>query len=162
MQALLIQRFEATQLTGHGAGSRPQYNGGSTDRHGSKATHALSSQQAVKPTKRPPMQSTGGSLARRRPARPNHACVTPGAIKLRGQRFCGGDIRGTRLRPFTVSRIVCVTGYFPVSQATFGCWVRISHESYTGPGQHLRDGITTGHPRQRWEMIGVRENRCFS
>ena len=219
-QALLIQRFEATRGTGHGAGSRPQYNGGSTGRHGSKATHALSSQQAVKPTKPPPVQSTGGSLARRRPARPNHACVTPAAIKLRmqrfsegnligtsvqrcptvltctkratflfpephsavglefhlrrtgdrdsddvapgGQRFSGGDIRGTPLRLFTVGRNVYVTGYFPVSRATFGCRVRISHETYMGPGQHLRDGITTGHPRQRWERMGVRENGCFS
>ena len=75
-QALLIQRFEATRGTGHGAGSRPQYNGGSTGRHGSKATHALSSQQAVKPTKPPPVHSTGGSLARRRPARPRHTCHT--------------------------------------------------------------------------------------
>ena len=218
-QALLIQRFEATRGTGHGAGSRPQYNGGSTGRHGSKATHALSSQQAVKPTKPPPVKSTGGSLARRRPARPNHACVTPAAIKLRmqrfsegnligtsvqrcptvltctkratflfpephsavglefhlrrtgdrdsddvateGQRFSGGDIGGTSLRLFTVGRIVYATGYFPVSRATFGCWVRISHETYTGPGQHLRDGITTGHPRQRWERMGVREHGCF-
>ena len=218
-QALLIQRFKATQGTGHGAGSRPQYNGGSTGRHGSKATHALSSQQAVKPTKPPPVQSTGGSLARRRPARPNHACVTPAAIKLRmqrfsegnligtsvqrcptvltctkratflfpephsavgsefhlrrtgdrdsddvapgGQRFSGGDIRGTPLRLFTVGRNVYVTGYFPVSRATFGCRVRISHETYMGPGQHLRDGITTGHPRQRWERMGVREHGCF-
>src|SRR4051812_10992220 len=98
MQALLIQRFEATRGTGHGAGSRPQYNGGSTGRHGSKATHALSSQQAVKPTKPPPVQSTGGSLARRRPARPNHACVTPAAMKLRMQRFSEGNLIGTSVQ----------------------------------------------------------------
>jgi len=90
-QALLIQRFKATRLTGHGAGSRPQYNGGSTGRHGSKATHALSSQQAVKPTKPPPVQSTGGSLARRRPARPNHACVNP----FRGQLYSEGNVGAT-------------------------------------------------------------------
>ena len=83
--------------------------------------------------------------------------VAPG-----GQRFSGGDIRGTPLRLFTVGRNVYVTGYFPVSRATFGCRVRISHETYMGPGQHLRDGITTGHPRQRWERMGVRENGCFS
>ena len=89
-QALLIQRLKVTQLMGHGAGSRPQYNGGSTGRHGSKAAHALSSQQAVKPTKPPPVQSTGGSLARRRPARPNHAWVTPTTTELWVQRFSEG------------------------------------------------------------------------
>lgn len=82
--------------------------------------------------------------------------VAPG-----GQRFSGGDIRGTPLRLFTVGRTVCGTGYFPVSRATFGCWVRISRETYTGPGHHSRDGITTGHPRQRWERIGLREKRVF-
>ena len=76
--------------------------------------------------------------------------------------FSGGGIGGTTLRLFTVGRIMCETGYFPVSQATFGCWVKISQETYTGPGQHLRAGITTGHPRQRWERMGVRENGCFS
>ena len=82
-------------------------------------------------------------------------------VATEGQRFSGGDIGGTSLRLFTVGRIVYATGYFPVSRATFGCWVRISHETYTGPGQHLRAGITTGHPRQRWERMGVREHGCF-
>lgn len=134
-QALLFQRFEATRLTGHGAGSRPQYNGGSTGRHGSKAAHALSSQQAVKPTKPPPVQSTGGSLARRRPARPNHACVAPATITLREQRFSEGDFIGTSVQSSPVGPIVHETCYFPVSRATFGCWVRISRETYRGPGQ---------------------------
>jgi hypothetical protein len=31
--------------------------------------------------------------------------------------------------------IVHETGYFPVSRAAFGCWVRISRETYRGPGQ---------------------------
>ena len=159
-QALLIQRFEATRGTGHGAGSRPQYNGGSTGRHGSKATHALSSQQAVKPTKPPPVKSTGGSLARRRPARPNHACHTSSNKATDAtifQRQLYRDIGAT----LSDGLIMHETGYFPVSRAAFGCWVRISHETYTGPGQHLRDGITTGHPRQRWERMGVREHGCF-
>ena len=53
MHALLIQRLEATWLTGHDIGSRRQYNGEFTSRHGSKATYALNSQQAVKPISRP-------------------------------------------------------------------------------------------------------------
>lgn len=133
-QALLIQRFEATRGTGHGAGSRPQYNGGSTGRHGSKATHALSSQQAVKPTKPPPVQSTGGSLARRRPARPNHACHTSSNKATDAtifQRQLYRDIGAT----LSDGLIVHETGYFPVSRAAFGCWVRISLETYRGPGQ---------------------------
>merc|ERR1719322_210269 len=128
-QALLIQRFEATRGTGHGAGSRPQYNGGSTGRHGSKATHALSSQQAVKPTKPPPVKSTGGSLARRRPARPNHACHTSSNKATDAtifQRQLYRDIDAT----LSDGLIVHETGYFPVSRAAFGCWVRISPYSF--------------------------------
>ena len=75
--------------------------------------------------------------------------------------FSGGGIGGTTLRLFTVGRIMCETGYFPVSQATFGCWVKISQETYTGPGQHLRAGITTGHPRQRWDEIGYGRDVCL-
>src|SRR4051812_44271013 len=121
-QALLIQRFEATRGTGHGAGSRPQYNGGSTGRHGSKATHALSSQQAVKPTKPPPVQSTGGSLARRRPARPNHACVTPAAMKLRMQRFSEGNLIGTSVQrcPTVLSCTKQATFLFPEPHSAVG------------------------------------------
>lgn len=133
-QALLIQRFEATRGTGHGAGSRPQYNGGSTGRHGSKATHALSSQQAVKPTKPPPVKSTGGSLARRRPARPNHACHTSSNKATDAtifQRQLYRDIGAT----LSDGLIMHETGYFPVSRAAFGCWVRISLETYRRPGQ---------------------------
>src|SRR4051812_5481049 len=122
MQALLIQRFEATRGTGHGAGSRPQYNGGSTGRHGSKATHALSSQQAVKPTKPPPVQSTGGSLARRHPARPNHACVTPAAMKLRMQRFSEGNLIGTSVQrcPTVLSCTKRATFLFPEPHSAVG------------------------------------------
>ena len=80
-------------------------------------------------------EDTGGSLARRRPERPHHACVTPATIKLRVQRFSEGDFIGTSVQRYPVGRIVHETGYFPVSRATFGCWVRISRETYTGPGQ---------------------------
>ena len=143
-QALLIQRFEATRGTGHGAGSRPQYNGGSTGRHGSKATHALSSQQAVKPTKPPPVQSTGGSLARRRPARPNHACHTSSNKATDAtifQRQLYRDIGAT----LSDGLIMHETGYFPVSRAAFGCWVRISRETYTM--DRASDDVAPGEQR---------------
>ena len=66
-----------------------------------------------------PHSAVGSEFHVRRTGDRDSDDVAPG-----GQRFSGGDIRGTPLRQFTVGRIVYVTGYFPVSRATFGCWVR--------------------------------------
>src|SRR4051812_48750728 len=102
------------------------------------------------------------TVFRRRHSRDTVAPRGNGFALPRGATVFRRRHSGTPLRLFTVGRIVYETGYFPVSRATFGCRVRISHETYTIPGHHLRDGITTGHPRQRWERMGVRENGCFS
>ena len=41
-----------------------------------------------------------------------------------------GFPKATPLQRYPVGRIVCQTRYIPVSRATFGCWVRISRETY--------------------------------
>src|SRR3990170_3621261 len=64
----------------------------------------------------------GRITRRRRPARPNHACVTPATIKLRVQRISEGDSIGTLVQrcPAVLSCTKRATFLFPEPRLAVG------------------------------------------
>ena len=131
----LIQRFNATRLMGHGANSQPSNDGGSTGRHGSKAAHALIVAY-IGQANRASTRAKHGWVYPKEASREATSRVSPG----------GNNFPNATLVHHCIVGLVHDTCYFPVSRATFGCWDRISHESYMRPAGQRSCCLHTASP----------------